>query len=129
MLKLIVIIKISAVILFLVGVNPQGVNAESETLHLGVLISQEGGTDLSGYIPAMNMALETIENDTTLPFNFSVRVNDSKVSFHVLIRWYAASCSDVFVWTLISLSLPDGQFRFGLLRKSLRNSGKINRKL
>ena len=76
------LIVISAVFLFLIGVNPQGVNAK-ETLHLGVLISQEGGTDLSGYIPAMNIALETIENDTTLPFNFYARVNDSMVNFSV----------------------------------------------
>ena len=70
-----IVINISAVFLFL---DLHGVNAK-ETLHLGVLISQEGGTDLSGYIPAMNIALETIENDTTLPFNFQARVNDSQV--------------------------------------------------
>lgn len=78
MLKVAIVINISALFLFLIGVNLRGVNAK-ETLHLGVLISQEGGTDLSGYIPAMNIALETIENDTTIPFKFYARVNDSQV--------------------------------------------------
>ena len=79
MLILAIVINTSAAFLFLIGINLQEVNAK-ETLHLGVLISQEGGTDLSGYIPAMNIALETIENDTTLPFKFYVRVNDSQVN-------------------------------------------------
>ena len=73
------IAKISTVFLFLIMVNAK------ETLHIGMLISQEGGTDLSGYIPAMNIALETIENDTTLPFNFYVRLNDSKVNFYLVL--------------------------------------------
>jgi len=33
-----------------------------------------------GYIPAMNLALETINNDTTLPFSFDVIRSDSMVS-------------------------------------------------
>ena len=50
-------------------------------LHLGVLISQEGDLNLSGYIPAMELALESIKNDTSLPFDFSVTLNDSMVSW------------------------------------------------
>ena len=50
-----------------------------DTLHLGVLVSQEGDFDFSGYIPAMDISLETINNDPTLPFNFSVTVNNSMV--------------------------------------------------
>ena len=73
---------IIAVVLFL-DLIP--VNAKT-TLQLGVMISQEGGIDLSGYIPAMNLALETIKNDTTLPFNFNIRLNDSMVSCLVTIR-------------------------------------------
>lgn len=69
-----VIVSISTVFLFLTGVNAK------HTLHLGVLVSQEGDIDLSGYIPAMNLALETIKKDETLPFNFDVMLNDSKVS-------------------------------------------------
>ena len=72
-------IKISAVFLFLIGVNLQGGINAKETLHLGVLISQEGGTDLTGFIPAMNIALDTVENDTTLPFKFFARISDSQV--------------------------------------------------
>lgn len=65
---------ISVVFLFLVGVNAK------ETLHLGVLISQEGDfADNRGFIPTMNLALETINNDTTLPFSFNIVLNDSMV--------------------------------------------------
>ena len=72
--------QISVALLLLTAINLQRITyATKEILHLGVLISQEGGTDLSGYIPAMNIALETIENDTTLPFIFRSRINDSKV--------------------------------------------------
>ena len=62
---------ISVVSLFAIETNAK------ETLRLGVLISQEGEFDFTGFIPAMNLALETIENDTTLPFNFSIALNDS----------------------------------------------------
>ena len=62
------------VFIFLIGVN-----GKEQTLNLGVLISQEGDSDFTGFIPAMNLALETIENDTTLPFNFVVKSNDSRV--------------------------------------------------
>ena len=62
------------VFIFLIGVN-----GKEQTLNLGVLISQEGDFDFTGFIPAMNLALETIENDTTLPFNFIVKSNDSRV--------------------------------------------------
>ena len=67
------ITKISTVLIFLIVVNAK------ETLRIGMLISQEGDIDFTGFIPAMDLALETIENDTTLPFNFYVRLNDSKV--------------------------------------------------
>ena len=67
------ITKISTVLVFLIVVNAK------ETLRIGMLISQEGDIDFTGFIPAMDLALETIENDTTLPFNFYVRLNDSKV--------------------------------------------------
>ena len=65
---------INIVFIFLIGVN-----GKEQTLNLGVLISQEGDFDFTGFIPAMNLALETIENDTTLPFNFVVKSNDSRV--------------------------------------------------
>ena len=51
-----------------------------ETLHLGVLFSQEGLFDFSGSIPALEIALETIEVDETLPFNFTYTHSDSMVS-------------------------------------------------
>ena len=56
-------------------------NATKDILRLGVLVSQseKGGLNLSGYLPAMQLAFESITNDTTLPFDFNVTVNDSMV--------------------------------------------------
>lgn len=68
------VIVINIVILFLIRVS-----SAKDTLHLGVLISQEGDLDLSGYIPAMDLVLESIKNDTSLPFEFNVTLNDSMV--------------------------------------------------
>ncbi|XP_065899524.1 gamma-aminobutyric acid type B receptor subunit 2-like [Dysidea avara] len=48
-----------------------------DTLHLGVLVSQDGETDLSGFLPALDLALKTIDNDTSLRYRFNVTVNDS----------------------------------------------------
>ena len=73
-----IIFTIDVLLLFLVEVNAK--ETSKETLRLGVLISQEGEFDFTGFIPAMNLALKTIENDTTLPFNFSITLNDSMVS-------------------------------------------------
>ena len=55
------------------------VNLAKDTLYLGVMVSQEGDINYSGYIPAMDIALETINNDPTLPFYFNVTLNDSMV--------------------------------------------------
>lgn len=57
-----------------------GANATKETLRLGMLFSQEGVFDFSGLIPAIEIALETIEADETLPFSFTYTHNDSMVS-------------------------------------------------
>lgn len=54
--------------------------APRETLRLGVLLSQEGIFDFSGLIPAIEIAIETIEADETLPFTFTYTYNDSMVS-------------------------------------------------
>ena len=79
-----VINTISVVLLLLVRVNS---TEKRMILHLGVLISQEGDVNLSGYIPSMDLALEGINNDTTLPFNFHVTVNDSMVSYFSIIYY------------------------------------------
>ena len=55
-------------------------SAEKDTLRLGVLIPVKGIIDYSAFIPTMELALETVSNDTTLPFNFSIIRNDSMVS-------------------------------------------------
>ena len=75
MLGIIIIRMVIAVLLMLLV----KVKAK-ETLYLGVLISQEGEFDFTGFIPAMNLALETIENDTTLPFIFNITLSDSMVN-------------------------------------------------
>ena len=51
-----------------------------ETFHLGV------HTDLIGFLPAMELALETIEKDETLPFTLDVTLNHSMVSIVSYIR-------------------------------------------
>ena len=56
------------------------VDAAKDTYRLGVLIPIEGYLDLSAYIPTMELALETVENDTSLPFSFTYTLNDSMVS-------------------------------------------------
>jgi len=65
-----------------------GLSNGRETLHLGVLVSQEGeGMDNSGFLPALDLALETIDNDKSLQYRFDVTINDSKVSdSYVAIR-------------------------------------------
>ena len=68
-----------AIIIIVTQLIRAGNAMPKDTLHLGVLVSQEGDFDFSGYIPAMNISLETINNDPTLPFNFSVTVNNSMV--------------------------------------------------
>ena len=57
-----------------------GVTHEKETLHLGVLVSQDGEFDFSGFIPALHLALQTIENDASFQYKFDVRIDDSMVS-------------------------------------------------
>ena len=51
-----------------------------DVLHLGAMVSQEGPFGLTGFIPAMELALETIKNDETLPFTFEITLDDSMVS-------------------------------------------------
>ena len=70
-------IIIITLLLSLCGVQ-SGEN-EKEKLRLGVLFSQEV-FDFSGLIPAIEIALETIDADGTFPFTFTYTHNDSKVS-------------------------------------------------
>ena len=72
-----IIVTIS-IVLFLIEVNAK------ETVRLGVLISQEGDEDLSGYIPAMELAVEIINDNESLPFYFIITRNDSKVSYYTV---------------------------------------------
>lgn len=73
------LISLREAIITIAGLILIRVNLAKDTLHIGVLVSVEGDLNLSGYIPAMDIALETINNDTTLPFDFSVTLNDSMV--------------------------------------------------
>ena len=57
-----------------------GAAHEKETLRLGVLVSQDGEFDNSGFLPALDLALITIENDASLQYKFDVRIDDSMVS-------------------------------------------------
>jgi len=64
------IVKENFIIILLIIVKTNG----KETLRLGV------STDLTGFLPAMDLALKTIEDDETLPFVFEVTLNHSMVS-------------------------------------------------
>ena len=55
---------------------------EKETLRLGVLVSQTV-FDFSGSLPAIDLAIESIAADKTLPFTFTYTHNDSKVRSYV----------------------------------------------
>jgi len=55
--------------------NPKGI------LRLGVF------NDLRGLKPAMDVALETVNNDTTLPFVFEVTYSYTMVS---QLQWYSS---------------------------------------
>ena len=57
-----------------------------ETLHLGMLFSQRGVFDFSGLIPAIEIALETIDDEETLPFNFTYTHSDSMVSYDLIVH-------------------------------------------
>jgi len=56
--------------------------ARRETLQLGALISQQlgAGFDYSGFLPALSLALETIDNDSSLRYGFNVTINNSLVN-------------------------------------------------
>ena len=56
------------------------INEAKDTYHLGVLIPIKGDLNLSAYKPTMELALETVDNDTTLPFNFTHNLDDSMVA-------------------------------------------------
>ena len=56
------------------------ITSGKETLRLGAMISQEGPFGLTGFLPAMELALETIKEDETLPFEFEITLNDSMVN-------------------------------------------------
>lgn len=74
------IVQITIVIINLLSLcETQSGAGEKETLRLGVLFSQKV-FDFSGSIPAIEMALESIEADETLPFRFTYTHNDSMVS-------------------------------------------------
>ena len=52
-----------------------------ETLQLGALISQQPreGFDYSGFLPALSLALETVNNDSSLRYKLDVTINNSLV--------------------------------------------------
>ena len=85
-----IIIKIITVFLLFTDVSGK----KKQTLRLGVLISQETVFDFTGFIPTMNIALETINNDATLPFNFSISLNDSDSRVSKLIYIYTINNID-----------------------------------
>ena len=80
-MKITVVIVTAISLLSLSGTSGQSgeAGAQRETLRLGMLFSQEGVFDFSGLIPTIEIALETIAADETLPFTFTYTHNDSMV--------------------------------------------------
>ena len=64
---------ICIIISLVLSCRAQSGTFEKETLRLGVLFFEKGS------IAAVEMALETIEADETLPFHFTYTRNDSMV--------------------------------------------------
>ena len=77
------------VMLIIISLLSLGVAAadEKETLRLGVLVSQTV-FDFSGFIPAIEMAIESITADETLPFTFTYIQNDSQVRVRTYVAKY-----------------------------------------
>ena len=72
-------IAVIIISLLLLLCGAQSGENEKEELRLGVLFAQKV-FDFSGFIPAIEMALETIDADGTFPFTFTYTHNDSEVS-------------------------------------------------
>lgn len=66
------VIAITTILLLSMG---NTVTNAREILRLGVF------NDLRGFVPAMEIALETIRNDKTLPFTFDVTFNFTMVRY------------------------------------------------
>ena len=64
---------IAITVILLLSMGKTVTNAR-ETLRLGVF------NDIRGFVPGMEIALETIRNDKTLPFTFEVTFNFTMVS-------------------------------------------------
>ena len=73
---------IKAVLVIVLVLTTEAVDGK-ETLRLGVLISSgQIGTrfDFTGFLPALELALETINNDSSLQYTFEVTTNNSMVT-------------------------------------------------
>jgi len=74
--------SMAKVALFVALVSYTEVVYGKETLRLGALVSsRQAGTrfDYTGFLPALKLALETINNDSSLQYKFEVSVNNSMV--------------------------------------------------
>jgi len=59
-------VKISVIPVIIALVLYIGLSNGKDTLQLGVLVSRGGEMDNSGFLPALDLALETVNNDTSL---------------------------------------------------------------
>ena len=73
-------VKISVIPVIIALVLYIGLSNGKDTLQLGVLVSRGSEMDNSGFLPALDLALETVNNDTSLRYRFDVTINDSKAS-------------------------------------------------
>jgi len=60
-----------------------------ETLRLGVLISRgdpgDGRIDYSGHLTTLLYALQTVNDDSSLQYGFTIALNNSKVSYNISV--------------------------------------------
>ena len=79
-----------------------GVAYGRETLHIGALISQQPGEgfDYSGFLPALTLALETINGDSSLRYRFDVTINNSMVALSLHDQMDCVAIANLFVYSV-----------------------------
>ncbi|XP_065899522.1 gamma-aminobutyric acid type B receptor subunit 2-like isoform X2 [Dysidea avara] len=70
-------VNIRCVVLVLVCLSTASVLNGIKTLHLGAYIGQEGVTDFTGLLVALDIAIETIKNNASLQYNLTYTHSDS----------------------------------------------------
>jgi len=94
----------AAAVLIIIVTLSTGAAYGRETLHLGALISQQAGAsfDYSGFLPTLALALETINNDSSLRYKFNVTINNSMVNVLIAIYSMRTIASELYLFLYTS---------------------------